>query len=366
MLYPEVKITSGGCFIQDPINGVRGVPNCVTWGKKFESALIEYRMNSCGHRAGMECGPKAPGTYRIVMIGSSIGEGLRLAREQTFAALLPGELSRRSGRKVEIYNEAMEWGTPRNVDLHLQDALVAQPDLLVWPLSAWDLDYVSFTAPYSPNRDSQGRAIANEQGIWQRATTAIRQKTLANAASDAWKHWLARMNETRTAEVMMHITYLDTDLYIDRCLDQGIDADFLRATPGPVWQSHIQQLDPYIADIEARAAQAKVPILVVYVPQRAQAAMISRGRWPIGFDPYMMGNHIGPIVESHGGIFFDLSPSFRTISHPERYYYPVDGHPNAAGHKVLTLLLAAKFTSGVVPELRVVVQQKPALVDAAR
>jgi hypothetical protein len=329
--------------------------------KLFESPLIEYRMNGCGHRAGVECGPKAPGTYRVVLLGSSIAEGVRVSREQSFAALLPAVLSRDTGRKVEIYNEAQEWSTPHNIDLHFQEALAAQPDLLVWPLSYWDVDYASFTVPYSPNRNSEGKLVNGPPpGIWQRMVMAFQKKTFTSVVGDAWKQLMTKTDRTRTVQVMMHMIYLNPDLYIDRYLNRGADADFLRENPGPVWRDHIQQFEHYVADVEAKAKTANVPIVIVYVPQRAQAAMISRGQWPAGVDPYTTGNDIGPIVERHGGIFVDLSPDFRSFSHSERYYYPADEHPTPEGHAVLTALLADRLTSGVVPELRAVSTQKEA------
>src|SRR6202035_2849097 len=89
----------------DPTTGAHGLPNVVCREKLSEVKQTEYRFNSCGHRAGMECGPKPPGTYRIVMTGSSFGFGLGVEREETFAALLPRELSQQTGRKIELYNE---------------------------------------------------------------------------------------------------------------------------------------------------------------------------------------------------------------------------------------------------------------------
>src|ERR1700678_787935 len=93
----QVKPGIRACVVMNDPLGQHGVPNSVCREKEAETSPIEYRFNSCGHRAEMECGPKPDGSYRIVMTGSSVAMGLRVVREETIAALLPAELSRRTG-----------------------------------------------------------------------------------------------------------------------------------------------------------------------------------------------------------------------------------------------------------------------------
>ena len=70
------------------------------------------------------------------MVGSSLAEGFTVSQEQSFAAKLPLILSRDTGHSIELYNEGMEWGTPRSIDLRFDDALAAKPDLILWPVTA--------------------------------------------------------------------------------------------------------------------------------------------------------------------------------------------------------------------------------------
>jgi hypothetical protein len=67
-MFSESKTSAAnGCLVKnDPLGGIRGIPNTVCWEKTAEGLLSEYRFNGCGHRAGVECGPKPAGTYRIV------------------------------------------------------------------------------------------------------------------------------------------------------------------------------------------------------------------------------------------------------------------------------------------------------------
>ena len=49
--------TLGRCLIETDLStGIRAIPNSVCMAGISESGPVEYRFNSCGHRAGMECG----------------------------------------------------------------------------------------------------------------------------------------------------------------------------------------------------------------------------------------------------------------------------------------------------------------------
>jgi hypothetical protein len=97
------------------------------------------------------------------------------------------------------------------------------------------------------------------------------------------------------------------------------------------------------------------------VPTRAQAAMISMGEWPDGFDPFALGKELGSIITSHGGTYIDILSNFRATSNPEQHFYLLNGHPDADGHAIITGFLTKELTSGAVPELRAVVQSDGAL-----
>jgi hypothetical protein len=58
-IFSESETGIGRCMVlDDPTTGARGIPNTVCYEKNAEAPEIEFKFNSCGHRAGMECGPK--------------------------------------------------------------------------------------------------------------------------------------------------------------------------------------------------------------------------------------------------------------------------------------------------------------------
>ena len=73
------------------------------------------------------------------MTGSSFAMGTMVRIDQTFTALLPAELSRKTNNKVEVYSEGLSEGFTRSVDLRFNDVLAVHPDLILWVLTPIDV-----------------------------------------------------------------------------------------------------------------------------------------------------------------------------------------------------------------------------------
>ena len=345
-----------GCMVlNDGTSGPRAIPDCVCSYKIAESDLVEYRFNSCGHRAGMECGPKPRDTYRIVLVGTSMAEGLHVPWTQTFAALLPQQLSRATGRRVQVYNEALEWESPHLIDTRFKEVLSVQPDIILWALTKWDVENASLTTPLPAVReDSRNRTAGagNLKGMlarnWSRVVEAVGKKTVSNALRDGCKY-LIRSVSPGTVFLFEHFLSEDPSEYVKRYLGFRDEAAFLRVAPSATWQSELRDLDRYAADMERQAKAAGVPVVATVLPTHAQAAMISLGEWPADLNPYKFGADVRSIIESHGGTYIDLLQGFRGITDIEQDYYPVDGHPNASGQAVFAHLLARGLIGRAVP-----------------
>jgi hypothetical protein len=342
------------CIVRDdPSTGVRGVPNTTCWDKIAETAPIEYSLNNCGHRTGMKCGPKPPGTYRIVMVGSSFAMGMRVPEQQTIARLLPPELSTETRRKVELYNEGFAWGSPHTLDLRFNDVLSAKPDLILWILTPYDVrnPTLLFLDGFGPTKvraaitRGSPRRITFIAYAWNSVRAGFAKKSFLDALREQW-------DQTRTSFMLRHYLYESEALYVNSYLENNGQSVFLKTHPDAAWLNRIKEFDGVAADIERRAATANVPLVAVLVPVRAQAAMISMGHWPPGYDPYKLNDDLRAIITSHGGTYVDILPGFRTVPNAGKYFLPVDGHPTAQGHAIISLPLAKELTSGAVPALR--------------
>jgi hypothetical protein len=327
-----------------------GTPNSVCLEKIPEGEPVEYRFNSSGYRADTNFGPKSPDTYRIVVIGSSFSVGARIPIEKAFATQLPPELSRLTGKKVEILNEGMAGNAayPPIVSLRFKDALAAQPDLILWALTPWDVQNVENTGPGGDKGTGPREQESQPVGFVS--------KVLSKWGPDA----IVARHFQETALMLRHMLYESQSLYVRSFLMKGdsiYDVRFLKAEPSEEWNHQLLEFDSYDEGIEERVKAAGVPLVVVLLPLRSQAAMISMGEWPAEFDPFKLGNELDSIVTRHGGIYLDILPDFRAIPNPEQGYFPVEGHLNPRGHAMISSLLARSLTSGAVPALSVSAQQ---------
>jgi hypothetical protein len=343
------KASLNDCLVMnDTATGVRAIPNAVCHEKTAEeSQPIEYDFDDCGYRSGTRCEPKPRGVYRVVVTGSSIAMGERVPFQQSIAALLPIELSAQTGRTVQLYDEAMAWGFPRNTALHFKDVLDAKPDLILWILTSRDVKDANFTIPPPPPPTLRRRAI-----------DVVKKELGVSVANSVMRLTAGGPENPGTTAIMMleHVLYASEsgEQYVTSYL-QAPEAEvgFLRAEPTPIWNVFLTNFDSQAAEIESRATKAGVPFAAVLLPNRAQAAMISMGKWPSGYNPYALDDELRAIIVSHGGTYISVLHGFRGIPNPEQYYFPVDGHPFAPAHAIFARLIAEQLISGAVPALRV-------------
>jgi hypothetical protein len=272
--------------------------------------------------------------------------GLRVPDEDTFARLLPLQLLEQTGRKVEIYNESIEGtgGIPPTVDNRIDEALNVKPDLILWVLTPWDLENAARSSSTVVHAEAECRSGCKVSAM-ARAQTVL--SGVVHSARDLW-------TRTRTNAMVRHYLYQSRTLYMHSYFSGPDETNgFLKTTPSPLWQSRLQGFESYFADVEQQARAAGVPVMVTLVPNRAQAAMISMGQWPSGFDPYKLDNELRLIVDRNGGTYVEISSAFRDVPNAESHYFPLDGHPDSDAHRIISTLLAKQIAGGTVPPLTV-------------
>jgi len=357
-LFPASEVGFDNCFVSDDLSGNASVkPDSVCSERIPESRYsAEYRFNHQGNRDDANLEPKQPGSYRIVMIGSSFAMGLFVPRDMTFAALLPAQLSQRTDRKVELYNQAYGGkyrGGPFPVESSVQrfnQVLSAQPDMILWIITPMDIENseseASDSAPAQKSL-SQLNELKSSRSAWGKLWNALRQGTLADKLKSRWE-------DTSTSLMVKHflIANQSQGQYTESYLKNDTDAQFLKTQPSANWLHYMRTFQTQAAEFEKLANSAGIPFVAVLLPNRAQAAMLSMGSWPQGYDPCKLDDELRRIIVSDDGIYVDILPNFRSVPSAEQYYFPVDGHLDADGHAMVSRMLAKELTSGVVPSLR--------------
>lgn len=353
--YGASKSTVNTCLIMnDRTTGVRGIPNSACSMKTAESGDVIYRFNACGHRADVPCGPKPPGTFRIVMIGSSVDFGFGVEREKTFSALLPTELAHLTGRKIEVYNEAMLGSFPYSAGLRLNEVLAAQPDMVLWVLAPRDIKNASVVllSDLEPPAKPGGSRTP-----LRKIADIFTSNSLPAALSIFGSKILDLFRDSSTGIYLQDELYSSQSQYVRSYLmapetDANVaDVGFLKVDRSAQWQAHMKVFDDDAARIENRLTDAGIPLVATFVPERGQAAMIAMRTWPAALDPYKMGDDVRSIISSHGGQYVDILRDYRTVVNPEKGFYPIDGHPDVSGHAVISTLLSNRLTDGTIPQL---------------
>ncbi|MEM7412320.1 MAG: GDSL-type esterase/lipase family protein [Myxococcota bacterium] len=96
---------------------------------------IEFRadvaINSDGLR-GPEIGPRPERGYRVLLLGDSVVAGFEVPYEETFAALLESELSKRVGAPVQVINAGVRgYGTDQSYLFYRERGIRFDPDLVM-------------------------------------------------------------------------------------------------------------------------------------------------------------------------------------------------------------------------------------------
>jgi hypothetical protein len=306
------------------------IPNCVCHFKNAEGPDVEYRFNECGYRSTKPCGTKPPNTVRVVLIGTSITMGLYVPHDETYAARTQQALDRICSRPVEVQN----MGALTDAGLSSQpevvgEALELSPDVIVLTVVPFDLPEPP-TATQHSNRDL-GTALARIESAWYRLKLKMREIRFVFAAA----HFML------SNEQMLYQMYLSN----------GPSRDVMSYPPTAAGERRYAEFATILERITARLNGSGVPLIVVAVPNRIEAAMVSNRSRVEGVDAGWFGRHISEIAVQHGALQLDVTPRFAASPHAERLFYPVDNHPTGGAHAIIAQALVARLTDGSIPQM---------------
>jgi GDSL-like Lipase/Acylhydrolase family len=288
-------------------------PNCTVSMKGAEGKWVVNHYNNCGYRTEEACGPKPVGGRRVALMGYSISRGYFVSYEDSFAARSSDILARLCGGPVDFQNLGMNRGG--RMDLRVDEALALRPDAIVIVIAPFDVsDSIVDQEARSPGpmRSASSAAtisigaVAREAGKWSRAVAALR-----------------------------HAAFTDVRNYLPLYLKMGDEADYLRPPFSQPWLHRISVVERLLGHIAANSAPAGVPVVLVFLPSRAQAALTKVTGQFSGVDPYAFGRTLGEVAGRHGVQYLDLTDALSREQNPAGHFFPVDTHPNEAGHALI-------------------------------
>jgi hypothetical protein len=332
-IWKEQKMDS--CTVDDPLVGVHFKSDCVARTKNAEGPWTTYQYNECGYRSATSCGPKPPGTIRIAILGSSVSQGLYVPYEQTYFARAASELSRVYDRPVDVQNLGVPGSSPIYVYRRVQEALALKPDVVLYLLAPFDLE-----------QQIDPKELTERNNIIRPLP-----KTAVRLTVSPVKQLQKTLIGSRTVLVAQHYLFQNRDTFLRLYMTYGDKADFLRQPVTPAWQQRFADLDLIIGDMVGKLRSAGVPLVIIPVPSRAEAALLSSRELPPHVDPFAFGRRIEIIASQHGAGYVDLMDAFSHIRDSERLFYVVDGHVTPDGQKVIAEYLSQKLQDGIVPAL---------------
>jgi hypothetical protein len=323
--------TGQECHVSDPTLGIVNLPNCTMRVKVPETGWISYHYNECGFRSTEACGPKPLGTRRVAVLGTSFAEGTSVSYEQSFSALSAAHLSRSCHGPVEFQNLGVYDLPLGKVPLRVGPALRLQPDAAILVLAPFDLEKLN-----RPNED-------NEPAGLRQVTTTV--PTAPVQRVDFLSRAKGMVKDSRALTVAEHFMFENPDIQIPMYLRYGDKADFLRPPFSPAWQQRLAAADEIIGETAARFHAAGVPLLLMVIPQRTQAELLSMKKRPPGVDPFAIQRALSSIAQKYGVGYIDLSSQMMRDPHPANFYYPVDNHLNEDGSRAVARSIVASLSS---------------------
>lgn len=307
--------------IQDLGTGFHGVPNSVCTINYSRGHSVEFKFNSCGERTLIECGAKPEGVYRIVIIGASNPMGFGVPVEEALAAQLSIDLSRQTGRRVEVYNAALlgSGGVPETLAKRMPEFLALHPDLILWVFGAWDVNFKGGDEGEAP------------------------------AASLGKRSPLDSFGNSRAGFFLRSLLFQSQSIYMTAYLKRTETIERANAIASKSEPDRYRRFSQNLGEVADQAKAAGVPVAAAFLPIRGESASLLISPRPAGVDIDQMIQSVRGIMAQKGVVYLDVIPQLLAVPALDGIYDQIGDHLNAHGHAVYAHILSDSLSSGAVP-----------------
>lgn len=305
----------------------------------------DVSFNSVGMRDREHSLTPTPGTFRILLMGDSFMEALQVPEDSMLATLMERDLTRASGRPVEVINAGVSgWGTDDALRYLTEYGLAYKPDLVVVAMTLHN--------DISDNLRREWHTLANgtlvarqpEPMSW-RAYKVAQLKAFIATRFQLYQLW-RRVRHGREIR------------QVGRALNSHVVQLFREPSPEAItygWQLTDQLLEA-IRDT-ARAAGAGTAVvmlpLVYQLSDTAFAQLVKQSELPPEQMRIEKPQAMARLATDRLGIpTIDLLPGFRewVSAGKPQLYLGWDGHWNDAGHRLAAdSVVSGLLQAGLVP-----------------
>jgi hypothetical protein len=319
------------CEYHSKLLGDRHRANCVMLMKNIEGPWVRYQMNDCGYRGTASCGPKPPGTMRVVIMGTSIAFGLHVPYEEYFANVAAPELTKLWHHPVEFQNLGDVGPDWSKSDIVLDEMLALKPDAVIYMAVPFDLNRMDTeTAP--PAKNLLGRAAEEERAL-------------------TWTDVRVAAKESRVLIVAQHFMLRDENFFLRAFEDYADPLDVSRVPTPPAVEERFQRIDKMIGRLADRTRAAGVPSYMIALPNRVESALISKNIQLPHMDAMIFPTRMGEIARKHDMGYIDTVPELKKTPNAEQLFYAVDGHPAGGAHALMARAVIDYFETHKAPAL---------------
>jgi len=310
--------------------------NCASRIKVPEGPWVDMTYNECGYRSTDPCTPKKPGSLRLAIIGSSLAAGYLVPYEASVSARARESLTALCRLPVDVQNLGAEGNMGVRLTASAEAAAALDPDAIVLVVSPTDLvlDNAMDQATPAPG------AIAKHQTGW------IQELKV-------------QLSRSRLLYMESYLLLRNDDNYVPIYRRSGHKADFMRLPLSQDWQERLAHLDRDIARVKA-AIGPDIPLIILFSPERSQAAMLATPHLAKGMAPAHLQSEIARRAQAHGAHFADMSTQIVPGTPSSSIYYAMNGHLNGEGHALLAEALVNGLFDARIPAFEAACAAPPA------
>lgn len=314
-------------FKFDPQLGDIPTPNQT--GRRIRPGQFDYTFsnNSLGLRGSKEYSLEKPTEHRILLLGDSFTYGFGVNDDQTFAYLTEKRLLN-DRLSVEVMNAGNSGkGTDYELIFYQVLGYKYQPDLIILCFCANDFIDNERGEYYSVSQEGElSLKLLNQR----RRTIKI---ILNNLPGYNWLiSWSQAANFLKEATIKWHMKHGDPQ----RLKEAPLVISYPQYIKGYVTENNQRLTEIYVQKLIRSVKNNGGSLLFFYIPMSMEVEAFKKNG-EISKDE----RAIKAIAQKYGQRLDSFTQVFAASPEPpEKFYFPIDGHWNAAGHA-----LAARYLS---------------------